>query len=366
MPIIVEVIFAFLTFLLNAFLGLFVYLRNNKSWTNRFFLALTLFLNGYVILNFISLHPPDTSPATQLFWIRLVMSEASFLGPTLFLLVHTFPKDKIQLHRNKIVPLLVLMIVSAILSLSPFVFTSIEYPHGQPLPVPGPAIPIFFIDFAGLFFASFILLIYKHRKAKSIEKVQLFYFLLGIIGTFTLMTLTTVVSVVIFKFSGLVFLGPTYALILIGFIAYAIIRHRFLDIRLVVARTVAYTILIFLLGTMYAAGLFIIGTIITGVATPARELGVSTTLALVMAFTFQPLRKFLEKLTDKIFYKDRYDEQSFLQKMSRIMASTISLDEITSYLLNELLSQIKITRGAFVLFHDDKNLWLKPSISAQI
>lgn len=348
-----EIILGIVTILLNFYLGLFVFFRNTKSWTSRLFLALTLFINGYVITNYLSLHPPINSPQNQLMWIRIVMAEASFIGPTLLILVHTFPGDKIRLSLWKLYLLGILCVSSFILSLSPFLFTSIEYPNGQPVPVPGPAIPVFFFDFVGLFIVSFILLIYKYIKSSGIERVQHWFFLIGTITTFSLMALSTVVLVVIFKFSGLVFLGPSYTLFLVAFIAYAIIRHRFLDIRLIVARTVTYSILLFAAPTVYILAAFIIGSWLLRLKISVPSLVFFAILTVLLAFSFERMKRILQKTTDRVFFMGHYDQNVLLTQLGHIMSSDIQLDSLAKKILMTITEQLRVSKGAFILFENN-------------
>ncbi len=345
----VEITLGIITFLLNSFLGLFVFYRNTRSWTNRFFLILTFLINIYLVTNYLSLHPPLPTADNQLFWIRVVMFVCSFIGPALFLLIHTFPGDKITLSRTKLISLLLLCTISATASLLPFVFTSIEYPAGQPVPKPGPAIPIFFIDFVGLFLISILLLILKYKRAKGIEKTQHLYFLLGIVSTFSVMGISTVVFVVILKFSGAVFLGPISTLSLIAFVAYAIVKHRFLDVRLVVARAVSYALLITLFGLLYSLFFATISSLFITASIESKTITVSTILALIMAFSFQSVRRGLEKITDSFLYKDKYNTDKLLYDLTLIMASSLQLEELTHQLLKNLLQQMRINRAAFIL-----------------
>ncbi|MBI4066982.1 hypothetical protein HY407_01260, partial [Candidatus Gottesmanbacteria bacterium] len=349
----IEVIIGAITVILNTYLGFLVYFKGKKSWTDRLFFFLTLVLSSYVIVNYLSLHPPRNTPEDQLFWIRVVMAVFSFLGPTLFLLIHTFPKENITIGKKYLVIISLILAAAVSASLSPYVFTHMEYPNGQPVPVPGPAIPIIFLDFAGLFVLSFILLIYKYIKSEGREKVQYSFFLMGITSTFTLMILSTFISVVVFKYSGLVFMGPTFALLLVGFITYAIVKHRFLDIRLVVARAVSFTLLIGILGLLSAFLFAVLSSLFVTSTLEPRTITISTVLALFMAATFQSFRRFIEKITDKIFYKDRYNTRNLLYGMALIMASTLKLEDLTHQMLKELITKMKITRGAFILKEED-------------
>lgn len=353
----VELAVAIFTAVLNSYLGLLVYFRNNKSWTNNLFFFLTTVISSYVIVNYLSLHPPQGTAENQLFWIRVVMAVFSFLGPTLFLLVHTFPGEKLKLKVPYLIAILILLTAAVSLSLSPYVFTHMEYPEGQPIPQPGPAIPVIFIDFAGLFVLSFILLIYKYRKSTGVEKVQFFYFLAGIISTFTLMIGTTFISVVVFKYSGLVFLGPSFVLLLVGFVSYAIVRHRFLDIRLIVARSVTYSLLIIIMAGIYTLGFYTISSIIFTNLSQKGEIILSTLLAIIIAFSYQRVRRALEIITDRIFYKDKYDAQALLEKLAHLMASTIDLDTLVNSVLALIMKKMKVAKTAIYLFKKDKIHW---------
>ena len=347
-----ELTIGFVTILLNTFLGLFVWLRYPRSWTNRLFFILSFFISVYVITNYLSLHPPLGTAENQLLWIRVVMANTSLISPTLFLLVHTFPKDKLQIKPYKLVSFIVLGLVSFSVSLLPFVFTDIQYPGGQPLPTPGPGMPIFFIDFIGIFILSFFYLIYKYRKTSGLEKVQHLYFLLGVIATFSIMGGSTVVLVAIFKFSGAVVLGPISSLLLVAFIAYAIIKHRFLDIRLVLARTVSYAILTLTIVSFYTLALFLIGNWVLPITTTGSQLVISTILALVIAYTFQPLRGLLEKITDNIFFQENYNPEQFLGRISRILGSSIELGKLSVNVLEELLKTLHLEGAILVLFEN--------------
>ena len=229
----VEIVLGVLALFLNSYLGIIMFWQNKKSWTNKFFALLAFFIDIYIIVNFISLHPIPNTPEAQLFWIRMVMFICSFIGPTVFLLVYTFPKEKFFLKKKYSIILLFLFLTSSFSSITNLVFKSITYPNGQPIPIPGAGIPFFFLDFIGLFILSFIILIIKYFKSVGKDKKQIFWFLAGIIITFSIMGITTVISVVIFKTSSAVFLGPLATVILMIFIAYAIVKYELFNIKVI-------------------------------------------------------------------------------------------------------------------------------------
>jgi signal transduction histidine kinase len=249
----IEVVLGVLTLIGSTLLGFMVYFNNKKSSTNRLFFLLSIFIDLYIIVNFVSLHPPINTPEVQLFWIRVVMLVCSFIGPILFLLVHTFPHQHLRLRFRYILGLFTLMTLSAIASITPLVFKAIEYPGGKPVPVPGPGIPIFFLDFVGLFIVSIITLIVKYRRAVGEEKGKLLSFLVGVLVSFSLMGICTVTFVVILKTSAMVFLGPIFPVVLIGCIAYSIVKHKMFDVKVFSTQILMAVIAIVLFSKIFMA-----------------------------------------------------------------------------------------------------------------
>lgn len=252
----IEILLGIFTLLVTTYLGVVVFINDRGSWTARLFFILSLLIDAYVVVNYLSLHPPHVTPENQLFWIRIVMFVCSFIGPALLLLVGVFPGREFKLKKHYLFPLFTLMLASAGASLSSLVFKAIDFSTGEPLPIPGPGILIFFIDFVGLFILSSIVLIFKYRRSSGKEKVQNFYFILGVIATFSFMAISTVIFVVILKTSATVFLGPLSSVMLMLFIAYAIFKYKLFDIKVILTETLVVALVIILLSEGVTSGSF--------------------------------------------------------------------------------------------------------------
>lgn len=196
----------------------------------------------------------------------------------------------------------------------------------------------------------------KYRKSEGLVRLQLKYIFLGI---YILAAGTLLVDVFLPIFTGSsrffwassLFLAP-----FIAFTSYAIIRHRLMDIRLIIARSVSYAILLFIIAIFYVSSLFFVSRYLFPATMEANEMIISVVLALVIAFTFQPLRLWLERFTDKIFFRERYDSEEILGNLSRLMASTLELTDLGKGVVKELLKKMKISRGALVLFKNHRVL----------
>jgi signal transduction histidine kinase len=100
--------------------------------------------------------------------------------------------------------------------------------------------------------------------------------------------------------------------------------------------------------------------LITKTSTPAASLISSTILALIIAYTFQPLRSLLEKTTDKIFFKERYDTEAVLNTLSKTMATSLTLGDVTARILTIITHELRLTDATFAIIND-KDIYIVES-----
>lgn len=248
-----QVVLGVVTFSFSSYLGGLLLVRNQKSATSRLFFLISLVIDAYIIVNYLSLHPPGGPGDSQLFWIRAVMFVTSFLGPILVFLVHTFPEDRLKLSWRYSVPLVIVMIGTALASTTSLIFKGLAYPNGQPLPIVGPGIPLFVLDFAGLFLLSFIILVYKYLSSSGRPRQQIRLFLIGVVSSFSFMAASALVSVIVFKTSSTVFLAPLTSVILMAFIAYAIVRYQLFNVKIIATEALIGFLVIILIAEGFLA-----------------------------------------------------------------------------------------------------------------
>jgi len=128
---------------------------------------------------------------------------------------------------------------------------------GQLAPINGPLFPIFGTVIGLYIIGGLVMFFINYRKAVSAEKLQMKYFL---IGATTFISLVFLFDVVLPEFGifSLNLLGPMASIILSGFAAYALVRHRLLDLRTVVARALSFFVLLLIIAAAYATIFFLI------------------------------------------------------------------------------------------------------------
>lgn len=340
---------------INFFLSLFVYKNNPKSATNIIFGLLSLVTSLWLIVVHVSIYP--TLLAYSLFWGRVSSFLAVLQVLLFFLLADTLPQEKLQFKNRTLITLLVLGSIMLLITASPYVFVRVEIVDNSPNPVPGWGIIPFAFYAISFSLGAIFNLLRRLRLSKGLIKEQIRYVMYGIFFMLGLIILTILIPAGFFNSTTFAPFAPLYTLIFLGMTTYAIVKHRLLDIRLIVARAVGYAILVLILGSLYTLLLFLMEAIFIGVNTSINQIFASTAVALLIAFTLQPILRGVEKITDDIFYKDRYETSKLLYDLALIMAATLRLEDLLHSLLNTLLTQMRVTRGAFILITDKDRIY---------
>lgn len=345
----------------NIFLGVTAYRANKKSHSNVLFAALVLVTIFWTIATyatrFIPTYLPNWSngPQVMLTAVRMTMFFAAAQIFLIFLLVHTFPRAEIQLKRWKLITSTIYTFVVMAVALSPVMFTGLKdlYPIN---PIPGPGI-VFFLALAILFFGSSIfLLIKKATSTRGILKQQINYLAFGIITSFGLIALSNFVLLVFFNNPSFIFLTPAYTLIMIGSITYATVAHQLFDIRLIIRKTVVYSgLLLFTLG-IYSGTIFFLSALLGGGnAFQPTNFVTNLIAATFIAVGFEPIRRYLTRVTDKYLFKGDYDPQSVLAQLSQKLSGSVDIKEANQSLVTLVKTEMRLSRAAVITFGEEES-----------
>lgn len=346
-----EVIGVFIATIGNILLGLFTLLKNPKSATGKLFFCFTLVLALYIGFNHIA--TIQTASAVAGFWVRAVMANAVLVNVFFFFLVDTFPKNK--MHMSKIVfwASIFVSILLVPMAMSNLIFSSVTVEAGVIKSTPGLGMPAFLLHTLVFLGGGFLLLIGRFRSAKGVEKSQMRFFLAGTIFMFLSLLITNLVLVVVFNNAAFVALLPLYTLVFVGCISYSIARHQFLDINYFVARAVVYAIVIGLTALVFPVAVYLLSQIFLEIHFTNQELTALIVIVVLVSLSFQAVRRVIESFTDKIFFQGRYNTNEVLNTLSHVMASTLRLEDVTHGVLDVLLRQLRISRGAIIVTKGD-------------
>ena len=135
-----------------------------------------------------------------------------------------------------------------------------------------------------------------------------------------------------------------YAIIM----AYAIVRYRLMDIRLVISRSLLYLILVAFVTTIFTFLTFFTATVFNDVL-GANAILTTFFVSLILVLSLEPLKKYIGKNTDKIFFKARIDYQNVLRMISEIISLEIDLNSLTYSVAKILKEELKLTKAILFL-----------------
>ncbi|MBA3723764.1 MAG: hypothetical protein H0W89_02605 [Candidatus Levybacteria bacterium] len=337
-----------LTAFINVLLGIISYKKNSNSATNRLLTGLTVIFALWTVANYFSLNSP--TPEGTLFWIRAVMFITAPLGPVLYFFIKAFPNKELQINKKFLNAIVVLTLLVQGLAFTPLLFSGVTIVGSQITPTPGPAIILFAILFIGLPIAGIWEVIKKYKRSAGIEKQQLKFLVFGISVTFSLLILTNFIFVVLFNLSDFVIYGPIFSIIFVGLIFYAIVKHRLLAIRLILARSVSYTFLIAVLASMYTLGIFFLSRYVFQGESGSDQQFISAILAVIIVLTFDKIKSILQRATDNVFFSSKYNSDEVILNLTTILASNVKLKDLTQKTLYKLITTLQIEKGAFIIY----------------
>ena len=312
----------------NFLLGSFILFRNIRDKINVFFAAFayTVGLWALGLAGFILSYDSRTALYwVQLFYIAAALIAVSFFG---FCVSFTHRWRKLSLLRFTLLVAPVMAMVGILAFAPETLARSIQYNSwGKSVELNYNFYAVYSIYFAMYVVPGFYVLIRGMRSAHGLERTYLRNIFAGFLVAFVLgMTFNLFFPAVgNYRY---IWVGPLFTLFYIAFTSYAIIKHRLFDIRLVVARSLGYALSIFSLALVFAFFAFVainkLG--LTVGRSESFQQGLYTGLAIILAFTFQPLKVFFDKITNKVFFRDTYDPQQLLDALNKVLVSTLDLN----------------------------------------
>ena len=212
---------------------------------------------------------------------------------------------------------------------------------------------VLYTFFVIIFFSLVIYCVIKfwqaHKSSSGIKKAQVKYFLLAAIVGFSggAFSFLPVYQIDLYPFLN----GSIVVSILIT--TYAIFKYRFMNIRRIISRSILYFLLVSVITSVFAFTAFFSGEIIQTSGRYSRLL-IFMIVSFVVVLSLDPLKKFLARITDDIFFKDRIDYQAVLRDMSVIIAREIDLETLLGSLRTAMMTKLKL-KAADVLVKKDEH-----------
>jgi hypothetical protein len=191
--------------------------------------------------------------------------------------------------------------------------------------------------------------IYRYGRVSTLtERQQTKWFLFGL-GVFFLGLLVFVVAPDLIRSS--VVTQNLFAIVSLIFpvaVAVAVLRYRLFDIDVIIRKTLVYSVLTALLALIYFGGVVLVQQLTRSI-TASSDLAIAVS-TLIIAALFFPLRRRVQSVIDRRFYRRKYDAAKTLAAFSATVRDEVELDQLTSELLNVVNETMQPTHVS---------LWLK-------
>jgi PAS domain S-box-containing protein len=309
-------------------LGALVVLHNRRALVNKLFGLVVVAIVGWILSIYFAIWADDP---THTLWLgRLGFAFAGGIPFSLICLFHAFSTDRFTGKDPTVHIPAILCGLFMLLSFSPWIVVGSVEVGGRATAVYGPAHKLFGVYFLGAFIFAIATLWRTIRTSSGLKRLQLRYLLLGIVLGGVGGTTTNLIIPLIWKTSSYSASGPYFTLLMVSFSAHAIIRHRLMDIRLIVRRGSVYLIAAAVAGGIFATFLALVGALMN---TRRQEIPLATEVlvALGIALAFQPLKGWIQSWLDRYLYRESYNYQQIIREASRTIGSTLDLQTLLNY-----------------------------------
>lgn len=331
-------IFTLVVALANLVFGIFVIFRSNKR---KIYISLAIFAwvtSIWVFTNYFFHIKPS------IILIRSQYATGGAVLPLSLIWFHELLKNRLSKYGE-----LLLIFFALVIFVTPFagdlVVSNLSLISGKPEITLGELFDIY--SFALLL--PFLLLIYQlirgYLQQQGIKKKQIGYILLGasIFGG-----VSFIVSFILpfFNYVAVAPIDAQSSIVFVGFSVYAILKHRLLDIRIVVLRTLSYSLLVITLSSIIiSSSLFLIRK----VSSFSSQIIVGIIFSAIIVIIIEPLKKLFARVTDNLFFKARINYDAILQKFSEIINREINLDKLLDEVGSRLIVDLKIQSSKILL-----------------
>lgn len=344
-------IYSFFPFLSSLFLfslGLFAYTKQSSSPINRAFSRFSFI--SFVWLFSYAISYSITLEQTAFFWLNIGFTAVILIPTAFFHFTYAF----LNLKSYKKLLLILYAISSFFIFLlykTDYLVNGLyEYSWGY-YPKAGILHP-FYLAFVIITIGSCIFLVfihwYKKRKETTFYSSRLFYIFIALnLASFACIDFIPNYGISIYP------LGWFFVIAYCSIIAYAILRHRLLDIHFVIKKTMVYSLVAGLLTAVFVVLVLSMTTYLTK-AIGVTNFWIIVIAALAIAFMFTPLKNKIQSLIDRIFYKTTYDYYATIRKVSHDLASKFNKDDIYSFIVNTVYSTLRL-KSAYLLSGENRH-----------
>jgi signal transduction histidine kinase len=352
----IEMLMVIAGVVIAALIGLFVLSRGLQKWSSRAYGIMTLSFIILMIANIFTLGTVSDS-SFVLLCIRIVAAMTTAVLTSLYFVTQFLAIESNSRHYGQGINMFISVLSATVLIIhfTPLVFNDAQLGSSGDIAVDVSfGIFIFILQVFIVLGLTVVHLIREMYYGSKAQRGQSSSILIGLLPALVLAPITSFVMPIVYGQVIFVSLTPLYIVFFLGMVAYAMIRHGLFDIRLAVVRTATYVLSLTTLASVYLVVAFLIFGPLLGQQTLTWEVVLNISLTLLLAFAFQPIKRFFDKLTNRVFYQDNYDVDDFFTEISSALTSTNDLHGLLAKAVQKIAYTMKSSDASFVIYNGDE------------
>lgn len=328
------------SFIIELVLGLIVLLKDRHKQVYQYFfgfMASCAFWSGFLSVALIY----------RDYYFDKLCIIAGLFGSAFFLLFSYAFSIKEKVPKKLYVPMLLIptILFFPILLSNIIIGQTIFHSNGFIEGVDGPLVFIFYLyHFINCIF-GFLFIIIGYKKAIGIKKVQFEYLLFGMSVIFGIFLITNLILPIL-KIYYFISLSSLFFIILALFFIYIISRYRFMDIRVVIKKTIVYIISFSLLISIIALLIFTANKYLLQSYNATNIIIIEVILIVI----FLPmLKKLVLKVINKYIDKDEIDFSKNIAEFNNDISYSNYLDDLINKCDSFFKKELSIEKVDFII-----------------
>jgi signal transduction histidine kinase len=343
-----SLVIVLITNIVNIGLLFFVLSKRNQNTNRRSIFAFAGSIATLVLWS-TSNYLADTSTAVPaaLFWTRATFPFALFMCWFIFYFSYVFPLRKKE-GRTMVLFYFILVCLFSFISFTPFIIArvGINTTIGISEISVGPLYIYVVCMYLILIGHTTINFIRTYARTSGQLRLQMRYVIIGWGSFLFFAVFTNAILPLLTGNANWSKFGPLGSVVMIIAIAYAIARYDFLDVKIIIQRGIVYSLLLMLIIGVYIALLFA-GNFIFDTATNTDAVISAFVTTLIGIFGVPHLKAFFQRVTARVFFKDRYDYATVLGSLAEVLNENLLKESIIKKTTEILRKSIKMQDVVF-------------------
>ena len=335
-------------------LGCLIVFQDTKRFANIIFVGICLCFGIWAISVMLFLR--STTPDSALVTAKVFYVVAALFPALLLIFALIFPKqeNKISIPTLSLIGLTGLIMSTLVVVYPGFVIKDIVISgsnyYGVVDSMTYILYAVYFVVFFGIAIAVALNKFFTYRGSR---RMQAGLYAIGIL----IDSIPGLITNLLLPYYGdyrFIWVGPAASIFFLSLTAYAIIRHGLFSVQLAAVRSTAYLFTLIALSAIYYMFAYLASLVLLhGQASSAVGVGpINIILALILAFLFQPIKHFFDRITNRLFYKDGYNVDDFFTRLNKVLAATTDLRLVLEHAAQEIGDTLKSEQTFFFIYTD--------------